>query len=55
MSIFSSGGASPHLVATFTQDYKSNNFNNNMKKRLYWKQENGDWRIVWEGSAGKGA
>ncbi|WP_177187832.1 L,D-transpeptidase Cds6 family protein [Formivibrio citricus] len=55
LSIFSSGGTAPMLVTSFGQDYKSNNLNNNMKKRLYWKQENGDWRIVWEGAANKGA
>lgn len=55
LSIFNSGGTSPLLVTSFGQDYKSNNLNNNMKKRLYWRQENGDWRIVWEGAANKGA
>ncbi|MDR3410524.1 MAG: L,D-transpeptidase family protein [Formivibrio sp.] len=55
LSIFSTGGASPLLVSSFSQEYQSNNLNNRMKKRLYWKQENGNWRIVWEGVAKNGA
>lgn len=55
LSIFSTGGANPMLVSSFSQEYKSNNLSNRMKKRLYWKQENGSWRIVWEGTANAGA
>lgn len=55
LSIFSTGGSAPLLVSSFFQDYKSNNLNNRMKKRVYWKQDNGQWRIVWEGSADTGA
>lgn len=50
-SIFASGGPNPMLVTSFYQDYHSNNLDNKMKKRLYWRQENGQWKIVWEGSA----
>jgi len=38
-------------VATFLQDYSSNNLSNQMKKRQYWQRENGRWRIVYEGAA----
>lgn len=55
LSIFSTGGKTPLLVSSFSQEYKSNNLNNRMKKRLYWQQENGDWRIMWEGAADTGA
>lgn len=54
LSIFSTGGATPLLVSSFEQDYKSNNLSNRMKKRVYWKQENQQWRIVWEGSTDNG-
>lgn len=55
LSIFSTGGQSPLLVSSFLQEYKSNNLNNRMKKRLYWRQDAGRWKIVWEGAADNGA
>lgn len=40
------------LVATFLQDYESNNYRQQVKKRQYWRQEaDGVWRIVYEGPA----
>ncbi|HEX4986848.1 MAG TPA: L,D-transpeptidase family protein [Burkholderiales bacterium] len=36
-------------VATFEQDYTSNNLSNRMTKRQYWTRESGKWRIVYEG------
>ncbi len=39
------------LMADFEQDYRSNNLENRMKKRLYFKREAQDWRIVYEGTA----
>ncbi|MFN0039097.1 MAG: L,D-transpeptidase family protein [Burkholderiales bacterium] len=38
-------------VATFEQDYASNNLSNRMMKRQYWIKENGHWRILYEGAA----
>jgi murein L,D-transpeptidase YafK len=38
-------------VVTFEQDYASNNLSNQMKKRQYWINENGVWRILHEGAA----
>lgn len=52
LSVFSTGGQDPMLVSSFAQEIPGNG---QMKKRLYWKQEAGAWRIVWEGLAEKGA
>ena len=38
-------------VVTFDQDYASSNLSNQMKKRQYWINENGAWRILYEGTA----
>ncbi|MGQ5522037.1 L,D-transpeptidase Cds6 family protein [Chitinimonas sp. PSY-7] len=40
------------LMANFDQDYQSSNLNTRSKKRLYFKQEAQNWRIVFEGSLG---
>jgi murein L,D-transpeptidase YafK len=39
----------PMVVANFIQDYRSNNFNGNMHKRLYMVKEQGDWKVLYEG------
>jgi len=51
VSLFRYPGKEPLAVVTFDQDYRSNNLNNKMRKRQYWKQENGAWKIVYEGAA----
>jgi murein L,D-transpeptidase YafK len=51
LSIFRYPGQENLLVVTFDQDYKSNNLQNTMRKRQYWMQENGAWKIVYEGTA----
>jgi murein L,D-transpeptidase YafK len=51
LSIFQYPGRENIIVVTFTQDYRSNNLNNVMRKRQYWQREEGQWRIVFEGSA----
>jgi len=51
VSIFRNPGKEELVVVTFDQDYRSNNLSNAMKKRQYWTRENGQWRIVYEGSA----
>ena len=39
------------VVATFEQDYASDNYGGVRRKRQYWRQEaDGVWRIVYEGS-----
>ncbi|HYL88383.1 MAG TPA: L,D-transpeptidase family protein [Burkholderiales bacterium] len=39
------------VVVTFDQDYRSNGLSNVMKKRQYWRKENGRWKILYEGAA----
>lgn len=51
ISIFATGGEKPQLVSTFVQEYKSNNLENRMKKRVYWNREGNAWKIAWEGAA----
>lgn len=51
ISLFQYPGKENLIVVTFTQDYRSNNLNNVMRKRQYWQLENGQWRIVYEGAA----
>ena len=50
-SMFLYPGQQPLAVVTFTQDYRSNNLSNVMRKRLYWMREGGHWKIVHEGAA----
>jgi len=38
-------------VVSFDQDYASSNLANQMKKRQYWIQDKGRWRILYEGGA----
>jgi len=38
-------------VVQFEQEYSSNNLNQQMRKRQYWRHEGGVWRIVFEGNA----
>ncbi len=45
--------AQPLIQVDFQQDYRSNNLENNMRKRQYWAREDGVWRIVYEGDAEK--
>jgi len=51
VSMFAYPGNGNLAVVTFDQDYDSNNLKNQMRKRQYWKQENGEWRILYEGGA----
>lgn len=51
VSVFRYPGQDNIAVVTFQQDYRSNNLSNQMRKRQYWLQEDGHWKIVYEGSA----
>ncbi|WP_417224915.1 L,D-transpeptidase family protein [Amphritea sp.] len=42
------------FVATFKQNYKSDNYSGSSLKRQYWVKENGQWRIAYEGDPQKG-
>lgn len=50
VSMFSYPGKDGLAVVTFTQDYRSNNLSNVMRKRQYWQLENNQWKIVYEGA-----
>lgn len=50
-SMFLYPGEDGLLVVTFEQEYKSNNIHRRFVKRQYWRlEEDGTWRIVYEGS-----
>lgn len=51
VSIFRNPGKEEMMVVDFEQDYRSNNLNNQMKKRQYWIREDGSWKIIYEGAA----
>src|SRR4051812_7910131 len=50
MSLLLYPGKQEMVVATFAQDYASNNLSNRMQKRQYWIREDNTWRIVLEGA-----
>ncbi len=39
------------VETVFQQRYSSNNLSNTMRKRQYWIQEQGSWKIIYEGAA----
>ncbi|MDD2884521.1 MAG: L,D-transpeptidase family protein [Dechloromonas sp.] len=51
LTLFRNPGKDDVVVATFDQDYRSNNLNNQMRKRQYWIREDGQWKIAYEGAA----
>jgi murein L,D-transpeptidase YafK len=51
VSVFRDPGEKDMMVVTFDQQYQSSNLSNTMKKRQYWVNEGGRWRIVYEGAA----
>jgi len=51
LSVFRNPGKEDVVVVTFDQDYRSNNLDNQMKKRQYWLREDDKWKIIYEGSA----
>ena len=51
LSVFRNPSKEEVVVVTFDQDYRSNNLNNQMKKRQYWLREDGKWKIIYEGGA----
>ncbi len=51
LSAFLYPGHDDLAVVTFDQDYASSNLSNRMKKRQYWINESGTWRILYEGGA----
>ncbi len=51
VAMFRYPGEADFVVVTFTQDYRSSNLANSMRKRQYWQKQDGRWRILYEGSA----
>ena len=51
VSAFLYPGRDDLAVVNFDQDYTSSNLSNQMKKRQYWINEKGGWRILYEGGA----
>ena len=51
VSAFLYPGRDDLAVVTFDQVYASSNLSNQMKKRQYWINEKGTWRILYEGGA----
>jgi murein L,D-transpeptidase YafK len=51
LSMFRNPGKMDLVVVGFDQDYRSNNLNNQMRKRQYWTKEDGRWKIIYEGAA----
>lgn len=43
------GRQQPMVVANFRQDYRSNNYTGEMRKRLYMIKEQGRWKVLYEG------
>jgi murein L,D-transpeptidase YafK len=54
LSLFTYPNNPDLLVATFRQDYQSNNYNGESIKRQYWVKEQGEWKIAFEGDPSKG-
>lgn len=51
-SMFLYPGEQQLMVVTFVQDYTSDNFRRKFTKRQYWRmEEDGQWRIIYEGAA----
>jgi len=50
ISMLRNPGKEDMVVVTFDQDYRSNNLSNVMKKRQYWQKQDGQWKIMYEGT-----
>lgn len=50
LSVFRNPGEQEIVVVSFEQDYRSNNLNNVSRKQQYWAREDGQWKIIYEGS-----
>lgn len=50
VSIMGVPGETDLVQMDFIQNYSSNNLSSESRKRLYWRLEDGQWRIVWEGA-----
>ena len=53
VSVLRDPGPQPLMVVTFDQDYRSSNHAQKARKRQYWMQENGAWKIAYEAPLGR--
>ena len=51
LDLFKYPGESVTVIASFDQDYRSNNYKLRYRKQQFWRHENGKWRIIFEGRA----
>lgn len=49
LALYSYPGEPGLVVASFRQDYRSDNYSRSRMKHQYWRLEDGSWKIVWEG------
>lgn len=47
-----SAGRGGVIEVTFDQDYRSSNLSQRARKRQYWVQEDGRWKIAYESTVG---
>jgi murein L,D-transpeptidase YafK len=50
ISMLRNPGKEEYVVVAFEQDYQSNNLSGMVKKRQYWVKEEGNWKIIYEGT-----
>jgi len=50
ISMLRDPGKEDLVLVSFDQEYRSSNLSNTVRKRQYWIQEDGSWRIVYEGT-----
>jgi len=48
LSILRDSGTEPLVIVSFEQDYRSSNLSTRLRKRQYWIQEDGRWKIAHE-------
>ncbi len=53
VSVFRSPGKEDVMVVTFNQDYRSNSYAQQARKRQYWIREAGHWKIAYEAPVGR--
>ena len=52
VGVLRSAGQSGVVEVTFEQDYRSNNLSQRVRKRQYWVEEDGRWKIAYENTLG---
>lgn len=51
MSVFRNPGPQEMVVVSFDQEYRSNNLSSESHKQQYWVKEDGQWKIIYEGTS----